>query len=362
MKKYLVIVIAIFMLSSVNVYAQTMSKYGYPEGYKPNKTVNTLQNTTQNNSVSSVSNNSNSGLFPHHINPAILSVNNMLSVSYSDLGLNYGEYNDGAVSSINNKYLDTDNGFINGFAISLSNTYKHWYSKENFSYYSGNVTYTGYNQEYGGTVLNPTMIYLPINFTESSKIYNFNWKIGYMLPITDKFVITPYGELGWHIWKRGDNTSKYAHYSNWLAMVGLLAQYAFTPKLVGDIDFGYGTTFDAQAKEDNNASGGSYYCQNNEISTCNSVGVNSDTITFDLGSKAIYNLSAGLDYRFYRKFHIFADVNYERFKYGQSSTVNLAPTAVYNNGALEYFLPESVTEPNSVTNEIIYSIGLGYSF
>ena len=351
MKKILFLIISIMlMFSAVNVYAQSMSKYGYPAGYKPNKTVNKPQN------------NYSSGLFPQNINPAILSVNNMLSVSYSDLGLNYGEYNDSSVSSINNKYLDTDNGFINGFAINLTNTYNNWYFNENFSYYISNVTYSGYYQEYGGTVLDPQMIYPSINFTESSKIYNFNWKVGYMFPITDNFVITPYGELGWHIWKRGDNTSQYGHYSNWLAKVGILAQYAFTSKLVGDIDFGYGTTFDSQAKENNNASGGAYYCQNNEISTCNPVGINEDTITFDLGSKATYNLSAGLDYRFYRKFHIFADVNYERFKYGQSSTVYLAPTAVYNNGAFEYFLTKGTTEPNSVTNVIIYSIGIGYSF
>lgn len=353
MQKIILLVIALFLSVFIVVkpsYAQQMSKYGYPVGYKSNKTANKLQN------------NYSSELFPQNINPAILSVNNMLSVSYSDLGLNYGEYNDGLASSINNKYLDTDNGFTNGFAINLSNTYNHWYSNENFSYYLSNVTYTGYNPTFGGTVLNPQTILLPINFTESSKIYNFNWKIGYMLPITDKFVITPYGELGWHIWKRGDNTSQYAHYSNWLAMVGILAQYAFTPKLVGNIDFGYGTTFDAKTEENHNPSGGSYYCYNNEISTCIPVGINEDTVTFDLGSKAIYNLSAGLDYRFYRKFHIFADVNYERFEYGQSSTVSLAPTAIYNNGTFEYFLPNSVTEPNSVTNEIIYSIGIGYSF
>ena len=29
-------------------------------------------------------------------------------------------------------------------------------------------------------------------------------------------------------------------------MIGVLGQYAFTPKLVGDLGFGYGTTFDAQ--------------------------------------------------------------------------------------------------------------------
>ena len=350
MKKYFAIIIAIFLLSSANVYAHTMSKYGYPEGYKPNKIFNKSQN------------NYNSGLFPHNINPAILSVNNMLSVSYSDLGLNYGEYNNGAVSSINNKYLDTNNGFINGFAINLTNTHNNWYSNENFSYYISNDTYSGYIPEYSGTLSNLQFTYQPFKQTSSSKIYNFNWKIGYMLPITDKFVITPYGELGWHIWKRGDNTSQYAHYSDWLAMVGVLAQYAFTPKLVGDIDLGYGTTFDAQAKEDNNASGGAVYCQNGDLSTCFPIGINEDTITFDLGSKAIYNLSAGLDYRFYKKFHIFANVNYERFKYGQSSTVYLAPTSIYNNGAFVEFLPNNYTEPNSVTNEIIYSIGLGYSF
>lgn len=342
------------MLSSASVYAQTTSKYGYSEDYKPNKTVN----KPQNNFISHC----NPELFPQNINQAILSVNNMISVSYPVSGLNYGEYNDGFASSINNKYLDTDNGFTNSFEINLASTFNHLYFNENFSYSSGNVAYSGYNQTYGGTVLNSQMIYQPINFTESIKIYNFNWKIGYMLPIADKFVITPYVELGRHIWKRGDNTIQYAYYSNWLAMAGVLAQYAFTSKLVGDIDFSYGTTFDAQAKENNNASGGSYYCQNNEISTCVPVGIYEDAVTFDLGSKAMYNLSAGLDYRFYRKFHISANVNYERFKYGQSSTITLAPTAIYNNGALEYFLHNSVTEPNSVTNEIIYGIGIGYSF
>jgi len=351
MKKILFLIISMIIFSSVNVYAQTMSKYGYPVGYKPNKTA-----------VNKPQSNYNSELFLQNINTAILSVNNMIGVSYSDLGLNYGEYNDGLASSINNKYLDTDNGFVNGFAINLTNTYSNWYFNENFSYYTGNDTYTGYNQEYGGTLSSLQINLQPIKITDSSKIYNLNWKIGYMLPITDKFVITPYGDLGWHQWDRGDNTPDYVHDSNWLAMFGILAQYAFTPKLVGDVDLDYGTTFDAQAKENHQASGGSFYCQTIEVSSCNPVGINESIITFDLGSKAIYNLSAGLDYRFYRRFHIFADVNYERFKYGQSSTVNLTPTAVYYQGSLVEYHPNSYTEPNSVTNEIIYSIGVGYSF
>lgn len=347
LKKILVLFIVLFILSSVNVYAQSMSKYGYPENFHPSKS------QTYNHNVK---------LFPHRINPAILSVNNMFGMSYSDLGLNYGEYNDGSVPTINNKYLDTDNGFTNGFLIKLTNTYNNWYSNVNFSYNTGNVTYSGYIPEPTGTVSNMQFLLTPLTFTdESSKIYNMNWKIGYMIPITNKFVITPYGEIGWHLWKRGDNTSQYAHYSNWLAMAGILAQYAITPKFVSDIDFSYGTTFDAKTTENNNMSGGAIYCQNNNLATCIPF-VNENTVTFNLGSKAIYSLSAGLDYRFYRKFHIFANVNYERFKYGKSSTIYLAPTSVYNNSVFEYFLPNSATEPNSVTNEIIYSIGIGYSF
>jgi hypothetical protein len=351
MQKIILLVIALFLSVFIAVklsYAQQMSKYGYPLNYNPNQKTTNAPNSTY------------SGNQPY-INQAILSVNNMLSISFSDLGLNYGEYNDGSAPSINNKYLDTDNGFLNGIAVNLAKTYNNWYSNVNFSYYITNDTYSGYIPAYSGTAQNLQETLQPLTQTSSSKIYNFNWKIGYMLPITNKFVLTPYGELGWHIWDRGDNTSKYAHYSNWLAMVGILAQYAFTPKLVGNVDLGYGTTFDAKAEEDNNASGGAFYCQDT-VSSCNPFLIGEDTIIFNLGSKAIYNLSAGLDYRFYRNFHIIGNVNYERFEYGQSSTVYLTPTNIYSNGVLVSQFPNSYTEPNSVTNEIIYSIGIGYSF
>ena len=356
MKKYLAIIVAILMLSAVNVYAQTMSKYGYPEGYKPNKTINTLQNTTQNNSVSSVSNNSNSGLFPHHINPAILSVNNMLSISYSDLGLNYGEYaNNGynlsLIGGSSDKYSDTENGFLKGFKLSLSNTFYHFYNEVNFSYYSGNDTYTGAKQ--GGTfgsVINTT----------NSKIYNFNYKLGYMIPITHNFVITPYGELGWHIWKRdniGGNNGQNEHYSNWIAMLGILGQYAFTHKLVGDVGFSYGTTFDAQIQANEvDMTSANYNTLTNTWSYSYA-----DT-TWGLGSKSIYDITAGLDYRFYGNFNIFGNVKYERFKYGQSALYNYDTEVTVNNIYYETLINPSTWEPNSVTNEIIYSIGLGYSF
>ena len=355
MKKYLAIIVAILMLSAVNVYAQTMSKYGYPEGYKPNKTINTLQNTTQNNSVSSVSNNSNSGLFPHHINPAILSVNNMLSISYSDLGLNYGEYaNNGynlsLIGGSSDKYSDTENGFLKGFKLSLSNTFYHFYNEVNFSYYSGNDTYTGAKQ--GGTfgsVINTT----------NSKIYNFNYKLGYMIPITHNFVITPYGELGWHIWKRdniGGNNGQNEHYSNWIAMLGILGQYAFTHKLVGDVGFSYGTTFDAkiQANEADMTSA-------NYNTLTNTLSVSYADTTWGLGSKSIYYITGGLNYKFYGNFHIFGNVKYERFEYGQSSLNTYTTNLFVDNNYIGY-ANHLTWEPNSVTNEIIYTIGIGYSF
>jgi hypothetical protein len=355
MKRILILIIAFFLLVSTKVFAQGMSKYGYPNGYAPNYTAKNKQQYNYNNT-------NGSGLFPSFVNPAILSENNMLSILFSDLGLNYGEYNNGAAPSINSKYLDTDNGFLNGIAVNLAKTYNNWYTNVNFSYYITNDTYSGYIPSISGTPQNLQETYQPLTQTSSSKIYNFNLKEGYMIPITNKFVITPYGELGWHIWDRGDNTAQYAHYSNWLAMVGILAQYAITPELVGNINFGYGTTFDAQAKENNNASGGAVYCQNGDINSCIPSGISEDTITFNLGSKAIYNISAGLDYRFYSNFHIIGNVNYERFEYGQSSTVYLTPTNIYSNGVLVNQLSNGSTEPSSVTNEIIYSIGIGYSF
>jgi hypothetical protein len=205
MKRILILIIAFFLLVSTKIFAQGMSKYGYPNGYAPNYTAKNKQQYNYNNT-------NGSGLFPSFVNPAILSVNNMLSISFSDLGLNYGEYNNGAAAqSSTNKYGDTENGFINGFNISGSSTYYNWYSNVNFSYYTGNDTYSGYNlanQYRTGTT--------------NDKIYNLNLKLGYMFPITNKLVLTPYGELGWHIWHRDNlgGTSGYnEYYSNGLAMI-----------------------------------------------------------------------------------------------------------------------------------------------
>lgn len=334
----------IFLFSAVNVYAQTMSKYGYPVGYEPNKTVNKPQN------------NYSSELFPHHINSAILSVNNMLSISYSDLGLNYGEYaNKGYSLSLNggspDKYLDTENGFLNGFKLSGASTFYNFYNEANFSYYSGNDSYTG--AKLGG-------VFGSLIGKTNSKIYNFNYKLGYMIPITDNFVITPYWELGWHIWKRdniGGDNGQNEDYSNWLSMIGILGQYAFTPKLVGDVSFSYGTTFGAQIQANEiDMTSANYNTLTDSLSYSYA-----DT-TWVLGSKSIYYIAGGLNYKFYGNFHIFGNVKYERFEYGQSP-LNTYITNVYkDNNYIGYYVNPPTWEPNSVTNEIIYAIGIGYSF
>lgn len=331
MKKILAFFIALLILNAVTVYAQTMSNNGYPSNYDIS------------------------------VNPAILSVNNMLSISFSDLGLNYGENNDGLIPSINNNYLDTDNGFIDGGKISITNTYQDLYINADFSYYSANDTFNGYGQSISGAVTDPQTTYAPFSETSSNKIYDFNLKLGYMFPVTSKFVLTPYGEMGYNMWNRGDNTAQYAHYSNWSAIAGILAQYAITRKLVADADLSYGTTFDAKSEEGDIASGGAYYCQNT-ISSCVPSAIDEDSIVFDLGSKPTYGISGGLDYRFNNTVHVFGNINYKRVEYGQSSAVGLVPTYVYNNGVLVSQIPNSYTEPNSVTNEIIYSVGIGFSF
>ncbi len=89
--------------------------------------------------------------------------------------------------------------------------------------------------------------------------------------------------------------------------------------------------------------------------------INFTNHTFDLGSKYIYTASVGLDYRFYKNFHIFGNATYERFEYGQSSLYSHLLTT-YVNGIPVYSVQDYSSEPNSVTNEIIYSIGIGYSF
>ncbi len=333
----------------LKLITRVYNKYGYPEDYVSNS-------KTKNKQRDNHSNIGRKGFSANHINPAILSVNNMISISYSDFGLNYGEYaNNGYALSLNggspSKYLDIETGFLNGFKINDSSTFYNFYNVASFSYYSGGDTYTG--ASLGGGAFGSQI------GTTDSKIYNFNYKAGYMIPVTNKFVITPYGEIGWHIWKRdniGGNNGQDEHYSNWLAMIGVLGQYAFTPKLVGKLEFGYGTTINAKV-------------QGNEMDM---TVANYDTTTsawsyqfadtsWGLGSKSIYNITAGLNYRFQGHFNIFGNAEYERFKYGQSA-LYVYDTQVYTDSVYQSTSTYQVWEPNSVTNEIIYSIGAGYSF
>lgn len=57
-----------------------------------------------------------------------------------------------------------------------------------------------------------------------------------------------------------------------------------------------------------------------------------------LGSRAIYQAEAGIDYRWLRRFHTFAGIDYAHFSFGRSANV------YYNNGASSEYEPTSRTD------------------
>ena len=132
MKKYLVIVIAIFMIGSVNVYAQTMSKYGYPEGYKP-KSTSISKPIIYHANIKKSKN--------YSVDLIIKSVN----IYYENDYFHYGEYTPNlpgfySASQPAGSYLDGEHLGFHGWGISFQNILTKqipiWY-KASYSYLPG---------------------------------------------------------------------------------------------------------------------------------------------------------------------------------------------------------------------------------
>ncbi|MCL4321249.1 MAG: hypothetical protein M0016_07460 [Deltaproteobacteria bacterium] len=300
MKKILVLFAAFFMFSAVNVYAQTMSKYGYP-----------ISSEKQNSAYSLI---------------------NSINIFYGTDYMHYAE----KASAVPSGYLqsspvgstlDNEAASLPGYGIKLSGIVSQnipVYLSANFSTYVGNSDYTGALQ-----TTPPT----PIESTDGSQYINYGINAGYTFNLYNgKLAIIPNVGYEWIKWNRnvkgiilgtGDNVEHYEfnHYD-----IGIRGYYFLTHKFWLE--------------------GNYYYLINNSNKMTNNLG------TADLGNKNGYELGAKIGYIAYRGNNIqvspYVGINYIQDQEGQS------PWMPTNSGIWQ--------EPADQSNQLIFNLGIKVGF
>ena len=274
----------------------------------------------------------------------IKSANNQLGIQ---LISNYTDYKE---TFIDGTLADTEKGWIPGFGFSGS------FMKDVFlgnDYFKAQFSRIDGGLDYLGSVSNPTVAYLGETAygsyaqNNNATITDFNFRYGKGFEINDKLMITPYGELGHHEWKRdlGDtcvvgsvpcsSSEKYAHYNYG---IGGLIQYSPLQNWVFGIDALIGRTFSSQISG-----------QGNTYLVVTPGGFTSSFKGQDLGDKTIYRIGVSADYAFTSKIHGNIGVDYVDFKYGKSDVFSDA-------------FGGDIYEPDSKTNYTNIKVGIGYAF
>ncbi|WP_347555301.1 hypothetical protein [Robbsia sp. KACC 23696] len=192
-------------------------------------------------------------------------------------------------------------------------------------YLSASFAYSKGRTDYDGALQN-VFTGATIPYEAGTRVYStdINVKVGKAFPFTPTGQVIYYAYYGYHQWLR-DSTDKVfgydEHYRHHSAGVGLIGQWAATPKLVFSIEGQVGGTFAATMNADN-VSG-----------------------KFKLGSDLTEMGSLGMDYAITRHVHVNAAYQISHFKYGASNVVD----------GLVY-------EPSSSTTNQTLRAGVGLAF
>ncbi|MHB8848130.1 MAG: hypothetical protein ACYC43_06790 [Burkholderiales bacterium] len=243
--------------------------------------------------------------------------NNQLGIQATSTHVDYTETGNGALGSQTGT-LDTENGNVPGFALSLS-VMKDWWLGNDYieAGYSRNKGDTNY---VGGTA-NGSTPYGSLVGQDGAVIEDYHLRYGKGFVLGNQFMLTPYFEIGHHRWDRAVNAGEI--YANRYYGIGALGQYSPVHKLVLTA----------------NVFGGGTYGSN-----IDAAGVFSGS----LGNSALFKAGLAADYAFTQNLHGNVGVDYTSFKYGMS--------AFYPRGG------GYVWEPDSTTNYTTLKIGLGYAF
>ena len=174
--KKIFLIISIIIFTAVNAYAQTMSKYGYPVGYKANSTPVYYTNSNKPKD--------------YYIDSIINSIN----IYYENDYFHYGEYSPsiGATpASPAGMYMDGEHAGMRGYGISFQNTISQyipvWY-KASYSYLSGSSMY---DEPVG-----------PTNISHAVNMSRYGFRLGYVFHIGNRIALIPNFGYEWVNWNR----------------------------------------------------------------------------------------------------------------------------------------------------------------
>ena len=240
----------------------------------------------------------------------ITSSNNQLGIQFISTNVNYTE-------TVSTGTLDTEKGWVPGYAVSLS-TMKDWWLGDDYfeAEYDNSIGSTKY---VGGLIGPPATPYGSVVSTSGATLTNYSARYGSGHNVSDEFMLTPYAELGNHKWNRGVNSGEI--YTNHYYGFGMLAQFSSVSRLVFTANAMLGTTF------------GSYIVVNG-----------TKGFSGPLGNSNISRVGLSADYAFTQQSHWNIGVDYVSFKYGASATYN------------GYY------EPDSQTSYTTIKLGYGYAF
>ena len=335
MKKYLAIIVAILMLSAVNVYAQTMSKYGYPEGYKPKSTSISRPIISHANIAKSKN---------YSVDSIIKSVN----IYYENDYFHYGEYTPNlpgfySASQPAGSYLDGEHIGFHGWGISFQNILTKqipiWY-KASYSYLPGSGTY---DEPVG-----------PTNISHSSNMTRYGFRLGYVFHIGNRIALIPNFGYQWVNWHRNIPGTGSTYYHLNYYMLGLKAYYI--PPVLNNKLWIEGEGYYLNGINDTvNGTASTQYYYTYIVTSDN-------TTHFIMAPKAGYIFGFKVGYQLYKIANLsinpYIGIRYEQNKMGRSNINNIYYTNLLNN----ITFPVQYVEPSDQYNQIFLQFGLKFGF
>ncbi len=276
----------------------------------------------------------------------ILAVDNSLSVSYELTRFDYGEpSNDcifvGACPSTA-KYLDLETGYRRGGKAALSymgsllGAGGDWYARASYRFIQGAAAYSGYGlpEPLPPAGLSSSLV----SATSDDSVYDLSLRLGKGFSAGESWMFTPYVLGGYHHWLRkldaGTSSSFDQIFSNGYIGGGEMVQVAALDRLVLTADASAAAQFRSSLAAEPSAS-------------YQALGYASRYI-FDMEGGPLVDAGAEIDYRLWRKLHVFAGFDWSHASYRQSQIIAV--------GAGDYMQPESITTMAS------WSVGLRQSF
>lgn len=251
--------------------------------------------------------------------------NNQIGIHYISTNVDYKETGNGIFGTPTGT-LNTETGSVPGKALSISTMWgpENGYFEAQYSRNNGNTNYTG--ALIGGGPFGSVMS------TSSATITDYSLRFGKGFAVDDPstaaydvLMLTPYVELGHHIWDRGVNLGE--TYTHSYLGIGALGQLSpVNSKLVITLNALIGQTF------------GSNIVINGPFG-----------FSGTLGNSTLYKAGLSFDYAFTKHFHGNFGSEYASFAYGMSGVHSIGGGFV-------------AWEPDSTTTYTTFKVGLGYAF